>query len=96
MKVIFTDFAKFELSETIAFYELEYSGLGKRFKKEVHKSLLRIQQFPLAWPVERNEVRKYIMHRFPYKILYSIEKDCILILAVAHQHRKPDYRIDSY
>ncbi len=37
---------------------------------------------------------KVIFNEFPYKILYSIEKDHIYIIAVAHQHRKPNYWID--
>ena len=35
-----------------------------------------------------------LITKFPYKIIYSIEEDYILILAVAHQHQKPDYWID--
>ncbi|MEW6501172.1 MAG: hypothetical protein AB1456_06765 [Thermodesulfobacteriota bacterium] len=36
-------------------------------------------------------MRKTFVHRFPYKILYSIEPDHLFIIAIAHQHRKPDY-----
>lgn len=31
----------------------------------------------------------------PCKILYSIEEDHIFVIAVAHQHRKPDYWMDK-
>jgi hypothetical protein len=48
----------------------------------------------LAWSVERGEIRKCLLHKFPYKLLYSIEADHILILAVAHQHREPEYWTD--
>jgi plasmid stabilization system protein ParE len=95
MKIIFTELAKAELSDAVAYYELEYEGLGKKFKEEVKTSILRINQFPTAWSTERGEVRKCLMHKFPYKILYSIEKDHLLIIAVAHQHRKPDYWVDK-
>jgi plasmid stabilization system protein ParE len=91
MKVIFTKLAKLELQDAVAYYELELSGLGKRFKEDVKKAILRIVEYPNAWSIERNEVRKCLLHTFPYKILYSIEEDHILIIAVAHQHRKPDY-----
>jgi len=91
MRVIFTKFAKIELDGATAFYELEYAGLGKRFKEEIRRSISRIVEHPQAWSIERGEIRKYLLHKFPYKILYSVEKDCILIIAIAHQHRKPDY-----
>jgi len=94
MKVIFSKYAKLELEDAAHFYELEYEGLGRRFKEEVNKAAIRISEYPKAWSVERGDVRKCLLHKFPYKLLYSIEKDHAFIIAVAHQHRKPDYWID--
>lgn len=94
MRVIFTKYAKQELEDAVHCYELEYSGLGKRFKEEVRRAALRIAEYPQAWSTERGDVRKYLLHKFPYKLLYSSEVDHILVIAVAHQHRKPGYWID--
>ncbi len=94
MKVVFTELARLELLDAIDYYELEFSGLGKRFQQEVKSAIKRIIQYPDAWPSERNGIRKYVMHKFPYKLIYSLEPDHILIIAVAHQHRKPDYWVD--
>ncbi|MFH1562308.1 MAG: type II toxin-antitoxin system RelE/ParE family toxin [Nitrospirota bacterium] len=91
MKVIFNELAKYEFEDAIEFYELEYLGLGERFKKEIKTSIKRIVEYPNAWSVERGEIRKYLVHKFSYKILYSIEEDHIYIIAVAHQHRRPNY-----
>lgn len=91
MKVLFSLFAQQELQDAIAYYELEFAGLGKRFKAEVKNAALRIAEYPDAWSVERGEIRKCLLHKFPYKLLYSIETDHIIVLAVAHQHRKPFY-----
>jgi len=93
IKVVFTRLAKQELEDTITFYELEFQGLGKRFKEEVKRSIERITEYPMALAAERGDVRKCLLHKFPHKILFSIETDHILIIAVAHQHRKPDYWI---
>jgi len=91
MNIFFTKLTKQELDDAIAYYEMELAGLGIKFKEEIKSSILRIKEHPEAWSIERGEVRKALLHRFPYKILYSIEKDHILILAIAHQHRKPNY-----
>lgn len=56
---------KLELQDAIAFYELELPGLGKQFKEEVRKSISRLVTYPQAWSVERGEVRKCLLHRFP-------------------------------
>jgi plasmid stabilization system protein ParE len=91
MRVIFTRIATQELEDAVRFYELEYAGLGRRFKEEVKKATLRVADYPKAWSIERGEVRKCLLHRFPYKLLYSVEEDHVLVIAIAHQHRKPDY-----
>ena len=93
MRVIFTRVARQELEDAIRYYELEYSGLGRRFKEEARKATLRITAYPQAWSIERGDVRKCLLHKFPYKLMYSKEDDHILVIAVAHQHRKPDYWI---
>ena len=92
MRVIFTRIARQELEDAVRYYELEYSGLGHRFKEEVRKATLRIAEYPQAWSIERGDVRKCLLHKFPYKLMYSVEEDHVLVIAVAHQHRKPDYR----
>lgn len=93
MNVNFSSFAKQELDDAVAYYDLELPGLGLKFKTEIKQALIRISEHPEAWSIEIGDIRKALLHQFPYKILYSIEKDCILIIAIAHQHRKPDYWI---
>jgi plasmid stabilization system protein ParE len=94
MRVIFSTLAKQELKDAALYYELEHEGLGRRFKAEVKEAARRIARYPHAWSVHRVEIRKCLLHKFPYKLLYSVEKDHVVILAVAHQHRRPDYWVD--
>lgn len=77
MRVIFSRIARQELEDASHYYELEYSGLGRRFKEEVRRATLRIAEYPKAWSVERGEVRKCLLHKFPYKLMYSVEEDQI-------------------
>ncbi len=91
MEVIFSELAKLELEDAVSYYEFQQAGLGKRFKLSIKESITRIIQFPLSWPFEKDEIRKCILPRFPYKILYSNEEDHIFIIAIAHTHRKPNY-----
>ena len=91
MRVIFTRIARQELEDAVRYYELEYSGLGHRFKEEVRRAALRMAEHPQAWSIEQGDVRKCLLLKFPYKLMYSVEEDHILIIAVAHHHRKPAY-----
>ena len=74
MRVVFSDLAKLELNDAVGYYELEYPGLGKRFKQEVKKAALRIKEYPEAWSIERGDIRKCLLHKFPFKLLYSIDQ----------------------
>jgi len=88
------EIARREFDEAKEFYEIEQPGLGTRFEEQIKHSLLRIRQYPQAWPPERKAIRRYLVHKFPYKILYSIQDEIVVVLAFAHLHRQPDYWID--
>ena len=83
--------AEDELREAARFYEKEASGLGLTFLVEAHRAVHEIEALPEAWTIVRQSIRKKTLGRFPYNVLYSIESDKILIVAVAHQKRRPNY-----
>ena len=91
MRVLFSPEARLEFEEAERYYDRQLAGLGAGFREEVRDALRRVRRWPLASPVERGGIRRTLLGRFPYKLLYAIETDHIYILAVAHQHRKPDY-----
>jgi len=91
MRIRFLEIAQIELYEAIEYYNYEVSGLGEAFLSEVSNVLDRIGKYPEAWPSCSKRTRRTQTRRFPYGIMYQIRKDEILIVAIAHLHRKPDY-----
>lgn len=91
MTVKFLSEAEVELNETIDYYNEQKSGLGFQFSEEVKNTLKRIVQFPEAWPVLSRRARRCRTNKFPYGIIYQIREDMILVVAVMHLHREPDY-----
>ena len=83
--------AQMELDDAIAWYAEQAPGLGDAFLIEVLKTLRLVEQFPQAWHPLRPEIRRCRLRRFPYSVVYTQDGPGILVLAVAHQHRKPDY-----
>ena len=61
------------------------------FTNEIEAILRRIIEAPDRWPFLDEDVRRCLARRFPYGILYTIEADYILIIAVMHCSRKPGY-----
>ena len=66
-------------------------GLGVAFSIEIESVLRRILETPDRFPFLEDDVRRCLARRFPYGILYTIEADYILIIAVMHCSRKPGY-----
>jgi hypothetical protein len=93
MRVVFSPQASSEFDEGEHYYEQQVPGLGGRLRKEVKEALVRLRSWPLACAIEKGNIRRLILSRFPYKLLYSVENDHIYIIAVAHLHRAPDYWI---
>ncbi len=90
MTVRFLKVAQVELREAVRFYESQAPGLGADFLLEVTAAVERITEFPVAWQTVDVELRRCQLGRFPYALVYSEEGDGILIVAVAHFHRRPE------
>lgn len=91
MKVEFQAEANLEFREAARYYESEAPGVGLAFAAEVHKAIAKLAEFPLAARLVRGSIRKKVLPHFPYSILYAVEQDGILIVAVAHQRKRPTY-----
>ena len=91
MSYSFHPAAEDEFLDAIEYYENREEGLGLDFAIEVYATIDRATRHPSAWPVLDGEVRRCQTKRFPYGVLYSQEAEGILVLAVMHLHRDPDY-----
>ena len=80
-----------EMMEAAVFYENQQLDLGKRFLSEVQHSLSLILINPTLYPVIYNNVRRCITKTFPFNVIYRITTSQIIVVAVMHQSRDPDY-----
>jgi len=83
--------AETEFNDAIDHYEEKQNDLGLDFALEVYMTIDRILSFPKAWPIVEGEIRRSLVNRFPYGILYSEESGDIFILVVMHLNRDPNY-----
>ena len=83
--------ARLELRDAIAYYEDHRDGLGLEFSREIYASINRVADAPLIWSRLTDNSRRFLTKRFPYSIIYQILDDAVLIVAIAHQSRKPGY-----
>ena len=91
MNILLLDAAQFELDEAIEWYTNEAPGLGDALLVETLKAFKLIAQFPHAWHPLSAQARRCRLNRFPYSVIYAVEANEVLVIAIAHQHRKPNY-----
>ncbi|MFZ2404336.1 MAG: type II toxin-antitoxin system RelE/ParE family toxin [Methylobacter sp.] len=94
MKIEFLEAAQTELDQAFEWYENQQKDLGVQFLNEFDAAIRRIANYPESYILIEKDVRRCLVKRFPYGILYGVNADKIIVIAVAHLHRKPDYWID--
>lgn len=80
-----------ELTDAALFYHRQAHGLGGEFLDEVERTESFLAAFPLAGRPLRGAIRRYAVRRFPFDLIYETQEEEILVLALAHQRRKPGY-----
>ena len=73
------------------FYAAQRPDLGDEFAAELDKAIARIAAYPSVWPPFSSRTRRYLMDRFPYSVVYRLNGDKARVVAIFHQHRRPDY-----
>jgi toxin ParE1/3/4 len=91
MKYEFHPDALVELEDSADFYFGQHPGLEQRFLDSIDSAISRILEYPVRWRIFDGEIRRYLVHVFPYAILYSVEDELIYIIAEMHCGREPDY-----
>lgn len=91
ISVRYHEAAEEELLNEIAYLEQRVAGLGRRFFADVRRTEKLIAEFLESGQVLSPGLRKRALRTFPFWLIYSIEKDHLLILAVAHQRHRPGY-----
>ena len=91
MKARFLLPARRELNEAVRYYNAQRVRLGEEFRDEAWETVLRIKEFPQAWHPLGGEIRRCQMRGFSFGVIYEPSEIEIVIIAIAHLHREPEY-----
>jgi toxin ParE1/3/4 len=86
--------ARGELRNAAHYYREVSRRVAAAFMMSVQDAIDQIVEFPESAPIIRGQVRGKIISRFPYTLMYRVEEDVVLVLAVAHHKQRPEYWID--
>lgn len=91
MKYVFHPEALTEYSEAVQYYAEQRLDLAQAYIDEVEDAVYCLRDSPDRYPAIDQDIRRCLTRKFPYGILYVVEPDFILILAVMHCKQKPGY-----
>jgi len=85
MKIHIHELAAREFDEAIEWYELQSEGLGERFKEATSRQIEKITRNPRWFLIEVDDIYKAYVPKFPYKILYTVEEESIVVWAISQR-----------
>ncbi len=94
MKIRFLKHAQSEVDDAFSWYDSQAHGLGTQFLDDLDRAVRRIAAFPLANTEIEEGLRRCLLSKFPYGIIYGLDSEIVIVVAVAHLHREPRYWID--
>jgi toxin ParE1/3/4 len=74
-----------------AWYHGRNPAVAEAFLIELDAAIQSIAEAPTRWPRVYTRFRRYLLHKFPFSIVYLEHRGLIEIIAVAHHRRKPGY-----
>lgn len=91
MRYVFHPEALNEYAEAVQYYTEQRVEVSQAFIDAIEDTVYRIRKAPTHYAAINEDVRRCMACKFPYGVLYTIEPDYILILAVMHCSREPGY-----
>ena len=81
--------AEADLEDAARWYEDERAGLSVRFLSDVDRTIARIRERPFEFPAVSSDVRRALLHTFPYAVYFRTSDEAVVVLAVLHLRRNP-------
>jgi hypothetical protein len=85
-----------EIEAAKKWYDNQFDGLGNRLITELDRALECIGESPESWPPYVFGTRRFLLHIFPFAIIYSYDGSSIKIFALMHLHRTPGYWVERF
>jgi plasmid stabilization system protein ParE len=91
MRARFLRPAKTEADEAVAYFDEQQNGLGDRFERDLLDTIEFVREYPLSGKPLTKYIRRFRLRAFRYNVVYAVDGDEIVIVAVAHHRRRPGY-----
>jgi len=69
--------------------ERERKGLAEEFLQSLDRLIDMISDFPEGFPIVHQDIRRALLKRFPYSVLFRIKENHLIIAGCFHSRRNP-------
>jgi plasmid stabilization system protein ParE len=83
--------ASADVKSAVSWYQSHSPKAASDFVEELDRAVDTIREAPERWPMAKDNTRRFLLWRFPFSIIYSEQEATIVIWAVAHGSRRPEY-----
>jgi len=81
--------AESDIEDAYKWYETQRKGLGENFLLCIEEALSRLSRNPALYSIVYKDVRRILIHRFPFGVFFIEGENNISVLAVLHARRNP-------
>ncbi len=89
LEVEYSEKSKEDVREVVLWYNLQRQGLENEFLKNLNESVDQIKEYPFHYQKYFREIRSIILKRFPYRLIYKVIGNRIVIIGIFHTSRNP-------
>lgn len=94
MNIRFLTLAQREVDDAVLWYDNQLERGGRGFLDELDRAVRLIKSYPLALTEIEPGIRRCLLARFPYALIYGVDQETIVVIAVSHLHQRPRYWAD--
>jgi plasmid stabilization system protein ParE len=81
--------AELDIARAQIWYETQQPGLAAQFHSEIGVTMNLLSETPLIYPILYRDVRRAVLHRFPYLVWFRLENSTVNVLACTHGKTNP-------
>jgi plasmid stabilization system protein ParE len=85
-----SDEAEIDFDKSYDYYSEDSPKVADTFFIRINLSFEDLKQNPFAFPIAYNDVRKYVVKKFPFVIYYQVDIPIIRVVAIFHTSRNPE------
>ena len=92
MRVEYHHLTASDLNKAVAYYNRRQPGLGEEVRFEIYAAIERVLASPTQFSIVSKDIRRCLVHRFPYAVLFRIvSEDTLRVLLIRHHRRHPGF-----